>query len=79
MALFWQVGHRIRVDLLDEERAPYGQEIVATLSRQLAPDYGRGFGRRNLYRMVQFAEAFPDLENVSTLSARNHLTMHPPE
>lgn len=27
--LYWQVGNRIRSDLLDEERAPYGEETVA--------------------------------------------------
>lgn len=68
--LYWQVGTRIRTDLLDEERAPYGEEIVSTLSAQLVPDYGQGFSRRNLYRMMQFAEAWPDPEIVSTLSAQ---------
>lgn len=68
--LYWQVGTRIRTDLLDKERAPYGREIVSTLSRQLVPDYGRGFSRRNLYRMMQFAEAWPDAQIVTTLSAQ---------
>jgi hypothetical protein len=27
-------------------------KIVATLSRQLVPEFGRGFGTRNLFRMV---------------------------
>ncbi len=31
----WQVGHRIRTDILREKRAEYGAEIVATLSREL--------------------------------------------
>jgi DUF1016 N-terminal domain len=33
--LNWQVGHRIRTEILKEQRAGYGEEIVATLSRQL--------------------------------------------
>ena len=32
----WQVGHRIRTDILREKRAAYGSEIIATLSRQLS-------------------------------------------
>ena len=41
-ALYWQVGQRIRKDLLLEEaRAAYGEEIVATLSRQLTQIYGK--------------------------------------
>jgi hypothetical protein len=39
---YGHVGARIRRDLLDEERAAYGEQIVSTLSAQLVPDYGRG-------------------------------------
>jgi hypothetical protein len=31
----WEVGHRIRTDILREKRAGYGAEVIATLSRQL--------------------------------------------
>jgi predicted nuclease of restriction endonuclease-like (RecB) superfamily len=65
--MYWQVGTRIRTDLLDEERAPYGDQIVASVSRQLSAEYGRGFTRSNLYRMLQFAEVFPDEEIVAAL------------
>jgi predicted nuclease of restriction endonuclease-like (RecB) superfamily len=34
--LYWQIGSRIRRDILKEKRADYGKEIVATLSRQLS-------------------------------------------
>jgi predicted nuclease of restriction endonuclease-like (RecB) superfamily len=65
--LYWRVGMRIRAEILGEERAPYGGEIVATLSRQLTSDYGRGFEEKNLRRMIQFAECFPDEAIVATL------------
>ena len=65
--LYWRVGQRIRAEVLGEQRARYGEEIVATLSRQLAADYGRGFEEKNLRRMVQFAEVFPDEAIVATL------------
>ncbi len=65
--LYWQVGMRIREDVLYEERAAYGAEIVAALGRQLEERFGRGFGEKNLRRMVQFAEAFPDREIVAAL------------
>ena len=32
--LYWKVGQRIRTDVLKEKRAGYGEEIVATVSRQ---------------------------------------------
>jgi hypothetical protein len=49
------------------ERAAYGKQIVVTLSRQLA-EYGRGYSEKNLRRMVQFAESFPEEEIVAALS-----------
>jgi predicted nuclease of restriction endonuclease-like (RecB) superfamily len=70
VGLYWHIGTRIREDLLRKNRAEYGEEIVQTLSAQLALEYGRGFGRRNLFYMVQFAEAFPDAEIVQTLSGQ---------
>lgn len=68
--LYWSIGNRIRQDLLKEKRADYGQKILPTLSAKLVPIYGEGFSRRNLSRMIQFAEAFPKAEIVQTLSAQ---------
>jgi len=68
VVLYWKVGNRIRKEILGEKRADYGQQIVATLSRQLAAEFGRGFAEKNLRRMVQFAEVFPDERIVAALS-----------
>jgi predicted nuclease of restriction endonuclease-like (RecB) superfamily len=66
--LYWQVGQRIHRDILKEERAGYGEEILPTLSAKLVNDFGNGFSARNLARMVRFAEVFPQREIVTTLS-----------
>jgi predicted nuclease of restriction endonuclease-like (RecB) superfamily len=66
--LNWQIGNRIHRDILRENRADYGEKIVATLSRQLVQEYGSGFDDKNLWRMVQFAELFPDHKIIATLS-----------
>jgi predicted nuclease of restriction endonuclease-like (RecB) superfamily len=66
--LYWEVGRRIRQNILGNKRAGYGEEIVLTLSAQLAADFGSGFSRPNLFRMLRFAEVFPDGQIVSTLS-----------
>ena len=58
-ALYWQIGKRIHEDVLHEKRAEYGEQIVATLSKQLEAEYGRGFSQSSLSRMVKFAECFP--------------------
>jgi hypothetical protein len=34
--LYWQIGNRVRQDILKEKRAEYGEEIISTLSRQLS-------------------------------------------
>ncbi|MEW6754304.1 MAG: PDDEXK nuclease domain-containing protein [Candidatus Latescibacterota bacterium] len=66
--LYWQIGDRIRREVLKGRRADYGDEIVATLSRQLVADYGPGFAEKSLRRMMQFAAVFPDHQIVATLS-----------
>lgn len=65
--LYWRVGARIRRDVLKEKRAEYGEKIVAALGRQLAAEFGRGFGEKNLRRMLQFAEFFPDEQIVAAM------------
>jgi hypothetical protein len=66
--LYWHIGKRIRKDVLQEKRADYGEAIVSTLSKQLIAEYGRGYSKPNLSRMMWLAEAFPDPEIVSALS-----------
>ena len=50
--LYWRIGRRIQSEVLQGERAEYGKEIVATLSRQLVHEFGNGFSEKNLRRMV---------------------------
>lgn len=66
--LYWRVGRRLRVDVLQEQRAEYGRQIVNTVSADLTARYGKGFERTNLFRMMRFAEHFPDEAIVATLS-----------
>lgn len=66
--LYWHVGQRIRREVLKETRAGYGKEILATLSQELAKDYGKGFNLSALTRMAKFAEVFPDEKIVSALA-----------
>lgn len=65
--LYWHIGRRVHQDILKERRAEYGERIVAALGRQLEREFGRGFSEKNLHRMVQFAEVFPDERIVAAL------------
>jgi len=58
--LFWNIGKRVNEAVLQNQRADYGKRIVVTLARQLAEKYGRNFEEKNLRRMLQFAEQFPE-------------------
>lgn len=66
--LYWRIGHQIQSQVLAGQRAEYGKQVLPTLSAELVRDYGRGFTEKNLRRMVQFAEVFPDEQIVVTLS-----------
>ncbi len=68
--MYWHLGDRINRDLLNNERAEYGQQIVSTLSTQLTELYGKDFSPRNLHRMMQFSQLFSNEEIVSTLATK---------
>lgn len=67
VTLYWHIGRRIHQDILKEKRAEYGEQIVAALGRQLETEFGRGFTAKNIHRMVQFAEVFPEEQIVAAL------------
>ena len=68
--LYWNIGKRIREDILQSERAGYWEEIVVTVSRQLMAEFGKGFSKSNHTRMLKLAEYYPNQQIVVTLSQR---------
>jgi len=66
-ALYWRIGKRIKEEILKGHRAEYGKRIVVSLSRQLVQEYGNSFSEKNLRRIIQFAEVFPDEQIVVSL------------
>ena len=66
-ATYWNIGKRINDDILKNKRAEYGKQIVSTLGRQLMDEYGNGFSAKNIRRMMQFNEQFPDFKIVVSL------------
>jgi predicted nuclease of restriction endonuclease-like (RecB) superfamily len=65
--LYWQIGRRVRTEVLDGRRADYGAQVIAAAGKQLGARYGRGFGEANLRRMVQFSSVFTDAKIVAAL------------
>ncbi len=65
--LYWRIGRRIGTEVLQGERAEYGQRIISTISKQLVEENGQSFSVKNLQRMIQFAEVFSDEKIVVSL------------
>ena len=70
-AMYWHIGNRINTEVLGNERAVYGKQIVAQVARQLQDEYGtKGFEERTVRRMMKFAQLFPDFQIVSPLVSK---------
>ncbi len=66
--MYWKIGERINNEILENKRAEYGKQIVASVARQLREEYGaKGFDEKNIRRMMQFAQEFPDEQIVASM------------
>lgn len=68
--VYWSIGKRIREEILQSKRASYGERLIENLSSELTAEFGNGFGPRVLFRVVRFAEYFPDEQIVSALRSQ---------
>ena len=69
--MYWHIGERINREVLGNKRAEYGKQIVSAVSAQLQKEFGnKGFEERNIRRMMQFAQTFPDFQIVSPLVSK---------
>lgn len=66
--MYWRIGKRINTEVLGNQRAEYGKQIVASVARQLREEYGlKGFDEKNIRRMMQFAQEFPNEQIVASV------------
>jgi predicted nuclease of restriction endonuclease-like (RecB) superfamily len=68
--LYWKVGKRINEEILKNDRAEYGKQIIESLSQQLTHYYGSGWSKRQLHYCLRTAEIFPEIEIVNALRAQ---------
>lgn len=73
--LYWQIGQRISKKIAAAE---WGDGVVDQLARYLMQTQPglRGFTRRNLFRMRQFYEAYPEAKLVPPLVTQLPWTHH---
>lgn len=56
----WLLGMRIQHEVLKDQRAEYGEQVIGNLATSLTKMYGKGFSMRNLYHFVRFYQEHAD-------------------
>lgn len=54
----WYVGKRIKEDVLDNQRASYGKQVVKNLAVKLTAKYGNGWGYEKLKQCIRCSDLF---------------------
>lgn len=68
---YWLMGKRIvEEEQQGEQKAPYGEAILKTLSIALTAELGKGFSYANLRNFRQFYLTYPDAEICYTLCSK---------
>ena len=62
---YWLVGKMIVDRQGGGAKAAYGDGLIAGLSERLTDEFGKGFGRVNLFAMRKFYLAFPKVQTLS--------------
>lgn len=73
---YWNIGKQIvEEEQKGEDRAEYGKYLIKDLSKKLTDDFGKGFGKRNLYNMKSFYVAFPKVQTLSAQLSWSHYVL----
>ena len=73
---YWHIGQQIvEEEQKGEDRAKYGSYLVKELSDRLTADFGKGFGKRNIYNMKKFYLAFPKVQALSAQLTWSHYVL----
>ncbi len=65
--LYWNIGKRIRKEVLKGQRAEYGKRVLSELGKELTATFGRGWGEQQLRHCIRCAEVFTDERILYTL------------
>lgn len=57
----WLLGMRIQHEVLQDQRAEYGEQVIKTLVKELTKTYGAGFTKTNIYNYINFYQAWPKI------------------
>lgn len=72
----WEIGrHIVEFEQHGQEKAEYGSDLLASLSRDWKLRYGKGFGRRNVLDMRRFYVIYPKWQTVSAKLSWSHFVV----
>lgn len=63
---YWNVGKHINTNILENQRAEYGKQIVVAVQRQLTAHFVKNINVNNLRNMLELDDAFTDKQIVAT-------------
>lgn len=58
--MYWKIGTRINTEVLQNSRAAYGKQVVASLTQQLVQKYGKGWDEKTIRHCLRSAETFSE-------------------
>lgn len=71
--MYWAIGQRIvEKEQQGKERADYGTYLIKNLAKVIEPEYGSGFGVRQLERCRQFYTQYKQLIAISDDDKRKY-------
>ena len=53
ISLNWGIGKRLSVELTGNNKPEYGKKVVAEVSKRLEQEYGSGFDKTSISRMIK--------------------------
>lgn len=69
---YWQIGRDIHIACGENDRAPYGKQLIKNASAKLTAEFGKGFDETNLRKMRQFYRTFPVIEDLKPEVSWSH-------
>lgn len=68
--LYYNIGKTIKEKVLKLDKPEYGKSIIKKLSEKLTQEYGNGYSKANIFRMIKLYECFSDFQIFSTVSRK---------
>ncbi len=68
--LYWNIGKRVKEELLKNQKPEYGKQVIETLSSQLTESFGKGYSKTNLFNFIRLFEVFTEPEIFHAVSGK---------